>query len=913
MICNCTEHYSTCLQYSKIQEKHAQIHYILKNLAELLESEISSCLMGRQLELFDHYFRMEPQAHFVNDLAFVCRLLELIPGKMYENEVFKEYYEKYLYLSGLPPLMLQSSELLRCTTDLEEFFSVLGGLLFYLKDESHIHILLESLISLLSSPVKWPSCFMPLNRLQKAAVSSRLPQIVGRFLLFASGEIYEKILRICTILAETSTSACHRMIEEGAVDSLLIQLEPTWRSRPIGTPPPSPTKDSELCHYEEFSTLIWLLLKSLKGSNLDEIINRLPTLSRLAFWNLRYALLYFFNKNKYKVDRNNILAITLKILAFFPKTEFLNSGMALDIVQLNSIVEVDSLPNTDWSGLQITPCAEDFIFVRLLLMFLPLFNKTEYYGGMQYLRDSNIIQLKLKMLTQTQSVKWHKEHLEKLICIVGSTLAEIVADVVDVFLANRGAKTMMDLVDKTYSIEVILTMLRSILIMGRIEKVKAQMIIHRMLDAKVTYSLIDFCDHIMSKESMDFKYQLALAYIFALLEKLYKRKTTLSNKRIINLSINLLKRIRKPNERDYTILPILPIMILSSLWNILLCDEENLNQFLKDEGVYITLDLAETGVWPLKIISLGLLCEICQEPVAVPFFITWRSKRNQKIMPFLLALFREENKMIGVKQNSDGLILDVEYPVMGIEQYKSVCNPQNTLESCPAISDLIGSCRPKVYGILTLLTIRHEEEVRMADEIYKMWNEELSLKDMLTKVVAENFFALKIVEVWNELELHFERYGVRPLADDYEMLSIILTRARRWGIYLQGKQRDILRTNCEKEEIKENLLYIDLRESRIGDTLSACRELDFIARCTKDVYRIKAKKKTNTKLLQNQTKNTDPDILYHTTFMYDIMVNVSKTIKLALKTIYNQYLFVRWDYQLSVTSLVLVTHKLSDE
>ncbi|KAL3283334.1 hypothetical protein HHI36_006482 [Cryptolaemus montrouzieri] len=874
MACTCKEtSVPSCPQYSEVHEKYKQIFYILRKLTELLECEVSSCKTGRQLELFDHYFRTEPLAHFVNDLPFVCRILELIPEKMSSNELFKEYYQKYLYLSGIPPLMLRSSELMTSPKDLQELFSVLGGLLFYLKDESHRQIVLESLTSLLSRKEQWPPCFVPLQRLKEAAALSLLPKIIGRFLSFAPNELYENVLKVCSLLAESSKNACQQIVEEGAVDSLLIHLVPTSHQKTLEIFPTLISEDEDLHHYEESSILIWILLKSLKGFTEEQMkIFRCPT--RHGLWSLRYALKYFICKKKCKVDRNNMVAILLQIVQIFPNTDFVSSGLAQDVIELNLIVESESIPHSDWSVIKIIPCIEDFVFVRLLLMFLPHFNKPEYYGGMQLLRETNIIGSKMKLLTQVQSVKWHRDHQYKLICIVVAVFSQIARDTVEIFLAQKGIIKFMELVlDRDLHIEVHLSMLRSLMIVARLDKIKAGMILNRLLDVKAQFTLMDYCDFVLSKEVLDFKYQLAVGYSFGIIEKLYKRKTTLVNKRLMGLALNFLKRVRKPNVRDDVIVPTLPIMIFSCLWNILLCDEQNLQQFIREEGIYVTLDLAETCVWPVKVTALGLLAEVAEECLAAPFFITWRGTKNQRILPFLLEIFREENQMLGVKHTADGMILDVELPVMGVDQYEDVSNTLNNLDASPAISDMIGSCRSKIYAIFDLLTYAHQEDVAHANEIYKMWNQELSLRDQITKVVAENFFALKIGEVWDELQIHFERCGIRPLANDYEMLSIVLTRARKWGIFLQEKQRDILRAHKETEEIKENIFYMELREARLGQTLAACSELEYIARCTKDLYRVRAKRRQNLHLMEHPVEKTDPNILYHTTFMYDIMVN----------------------------------------
>lgn len=83
--------------------------------------------------------------------------------------------------------------------------------------------------------------------------------------------------------------------------------------------------------------------------------------------------------------------------------------------------------------------------------------------------------------------------------------------------------------------------------------------------------------------------------------------------------------------------------------------------------------------------------------------------------------------------------------------------------------------------------------------------------------------------------------------------------------------------------VKENMFYMDLREARLGQTLGACCDLDYIARCTREIYRIRTKRKHNMHLIEHTVKKSDPNILYHTTFMYDIMVNVSKIHKFFKK------------------------------
>lgn len=117
-----------CFPYNSLNfaKYYKEINEILNKLVFLLQNELSYPLSGRQLQLLDKYFNFYPQAHFVYQLPTVIKLLEILPTKINENDIFATYFQRYLEVCFTPPLLLNSSELINCEKDLEEYFSVLG-------------------------------------------------------------------------------------------------------------------------------------------------------------------------------------------------------------------------------------------------------------------------------------------------------------------------------------------------------------------------------------------------------------------------------------------------------------------------------------------------------------------------------------------------------------------------------------------------------------------------------------------------------------------------------------------------------------------------------------------------------------------------------------------------------------------
>lgn len=159
-------------------------------------------------------------------------------------------------------------------------------------------------------------------------------------------------------------------------------------------------------------------------------------------------------------------------------------------------------------------------------------------------------------------------------------------------------------------------------------------------------------------------------------------------------------------------------------------------------------------------------------------------------------------------------------------------------------------------------------------------------------LVMENFFALKIGEVWTEVASDLKRMGLKLTGIDTNLLSILTLRLPRWALHIKksqitliNKQRGKVRERSIKfnqnifmvfqEIAKEDTFYNKLKETRLPDSLQAMHELDYIARTTENIFRLTKKMKQREEIAQSRIEaeiNTE----FHSTYLDDINVNVSE-------------------------------------
>ncbi|CAH0558198.1 unnamed protein product [Brassicogethes aeneus] len=122
----------------------------------------------------------------------------------------------------------------------------------------------------------------------------------------------------------------------------------------------------------------------------------------------------------------------------------------------------------------------------------------------------------------------------------------------------------------------------------------------------------------------------------------------------LDLCLKYLQRYLEPLPRDHIHDPKVQISAVGLIWvNIELGD--GIKKIINTGLVYVMLDILNKTVFPVKIVILGALVDLCDTGACIPHLITWR-KHGKKLLPLLMEIFREESLKLGVKTGPNGEI-----------------------------------------------------------------------------------------------------------------------------------------------------------------------------------------------------------------------------------------------------------------
>lgn len=264
----------------------------------------------------------------MRDIPFVSKLLELILEKPEYMTRFRQQFEYLLLLCAVPPMLVCSSEILHCGKDLEAYFTFLGikmalknyllinyfvGCLLVQFKEAHLtDLVIRAIWCQLEMTTPTGSCCISKEMRRMVAEKSELTEIIGQLAETAEEELYTKLIQLCVCLAEISTkmgkssdfifvvdfyvtlSPALILVKVGAIDYLMLRMEPTWKTRNRKFPPQNTSNN--VLNYSYSMKLLWLLTDSLKVHP-KKSFNRdhLPSLDSLWCTLFSFSVLIFLS------------------------------------------------------------------------------------------------------------------------------------------------------------------------------------------------------------------------------------------------------------------------------------------------------------------------------------------------------------------------------------------------------------------------------------------------------------------------------------------------------------------------------------------------------------------------------------------------------------------------------------------
>ncbi|XP_049840412.1 uncharacterized protein LOC126285135 [Schistocerca gregaria] len=105
----------------------------------------------------------------------------------------------------------------------------------------------------------------------------------------------------------------------------------------------------------------------------------------------------------------------------------------------------------------------------------------------------------------------------------------------------------------------------------------------------------------------------------------------------------------------------LVICVIDFLWESVVWNPANSQSFVNRGGPYQLLDVLENSIFPIQVIILGALTDLCEEGTCIPHLLTWRGGKGKKMVfqQLLAAIWRTEEDWIGVELDGQRCITDI--------------------------------------------------------------------------------------------------------------------------------------------------------------------------------------------------------------------------------------------------------------
>ncbi|KAL1497007.1 hypothetical protein ABEB36_008039 [Hypothenemus hampei] len=834
---------------------------LLKKALSLLEHQITKEDVDRQLKIINQYIILSKNGFLVRDLSNIMFLFEVLRKKIPDEPRFQEVLNKLLNLCAISPVLTRTMELLVFQSDVEEYFSWLGYICVWLHDTAHQIVIMNAIYSLLTKTYAQKQ-YISLERRKNAIYASKLPEILGELIEFVDNETYYKALKVIKQLIAGPETTCENLLRRGVVATIIVRLEPNWIKRFPAIKPEMPNPNEEVLHTDTIFTILTTLLR-------DANAKKMQAPSRFTLWSLQWAFRLFTMKERSSIDRNNVLTVLLLLMEIYPDLLLGNLTFAYDIAMIAMSNDIVFHPN--WTSnfkIRFTTSNEDHNGMVLLLMCISYFPNC--LSGPKVIEDCRVVIGLLKLISHQQTIKWRPLQNCFLIRLSLNILLKIVSNSPEEFIEDGGPRIILQLLNRSRENPKIYTF---DIIFGSIELLAQFSYMFKSIRSSVAYNdgfdcIIHICEEALNTKFLEEQNQKLFSVCIRLLEQICD---TTNAHLVLPVLKKYIDRYLNPKHIEYIQDPKVIIICLSFIWNKICIHIPSSESFVKMGGVYDILDLTYIDCMPIRLVALGILIDLCAIVQCIPYLITWR-RDGIGIKALLMKVFAAEDKKIFMKTDENGIILDYMYPLMGQKQYyETYCFCHKHLVEA-TIGDMFVSCRPKVYCLLQILNEKQAETVEIANEFYKVYEENLFVHDEITYVLANNYLALKLGEAWKEIQQEFTKTKIKPIPYDKKTLEMMVQITDKWAKDIQKIQQDVLRNHQLKECEKEQNLYNTLRSACLADAWESLCEMKYIARCSERLFRIASNFNTRSQI-NNSLHVKDSMGPLHRTFPSNISIS----------------------------------------
>lgn len=808
----------------------------LNRVVKLLTDPHSSMLYDRHVNALQRMLRHYTKGFPMKDLVQVFKVLNVCADRVNEQPRYEQFIVDILKLCSLPFLKEKSSDELVYEQIVIESVSQLGYLMRVSSSEVRKQICDTLLAFYTETPADQEVQYHKPSNLkynQRVVEDSDIAETLVKSLALLENDLPVKlaVLNVLQKLSKNSTKICEAMLRADAahrVCSRLMDADPSgqllFRS----------------------SEILWNLIEKGDQATLASQLNNLTCISQL-----RDAFIYQLTQGYSHYDRqlrNDLLVIASMIAAKCKDAPFVETGFAKQLVLFATFQEVKS-HNALVKHLKLMQNHEDFELKKMLFSIMVTMAKDS--TALPILSEGHLMLALFSFVRANESQsgprEWTPAQFEELQLQAMSCLCALCPKMLDDYMTVQGSTRILLLLEwcvgpedfgghgnsihgvggrgnKRAQMRYCLRVLRSVVSTGD------ELALQDLADQGAINQLITILTNAIHSntedDAIDVEMQSDMMMILSCLCDGDMHRKELFGEVGVNVCVHYLRTNPKLNNSGLGHHRLL-LTAIDCVWCAIVGCYATEDYFLEKEGVFLLLDLLEQCPKGMDNLILGCLLDLCENPKTVHHVLTWRGRDNSSAAHLFCEIWRNEEREIGVKRDSNGAIADVRRPLMGkLQEAQGVISlPANCMSQ--SIVDVSENMRAKIYSIFCKIGFTDLPG--------------LTVEDHITLTVIEKYLDFKMGEVWTEVLSELEQEQIRPTTPDMEAVEAISRAIENRAEIVAGTQVELLEAQQSQDTLNEQEFYAEIRENYRQKEKQLNDFTDFVAR-TSNYQLLKAAK-----------------------------------------------------------------------
>lgn len=794
--------------------KPLELDRIVKLFVDPHSNNLTERHMHSIKKIVKHYSRGFP----VKDVTKIVKIFNVLADKIENDENYIPSLCQLLKLFQYPFVKEKASDELYYESTIAGCMADLGYL-FRIPYKEVLNDICTCILNLIGFS-NVPEPYANLQRCSKAFMLkcirlSDLPATLVKSLTLMEENIEIRIrtMKILQLLSKEEKN-CDQMLNADCANRLINRMHY-----------PQPNEELLFRSIE----ILWNLLEYGDRKQVAEQMSSLNAINHLREAFLQQLLQGFSNYDRQL--RNDILVITIQLAQENPNLAFIETGFAKELLLFATYPEIKShSPLT--KRLKITTCYEDFELKKLFFNFAVTIAKNNTTH--QLMSDSGLLLALFSFIkpvsTERDVRDWTISQFEELQLHSMSTLCILIPILMKEYFSCHGSNRLLVFLEwcsnqsndysgygnsfhanggrgtKRAQMKYCLRVIRSIV------STSNEQAIQDLTDQGAMTTIIKVLKKITSQENqcddqIDVEIQSDLLFILSCLAENDLHRKELFGYDGVDVLISYLK---KNPENVWNGLGYQRLIIgtVDCIWATIVGCILNEDYFIQNEGIFYLLDILEVSPKSMQNLILGCILDLSDNPKTLTHMLQWESKDNNNISHFLCALWRDEEKDIGVDRDENGIILDTSKPLASVFSEEVETSLPSNLPS-KAIVEVSENMRAKIYGIFCRLGFSDLSGI--------------SQEDQLTLCIIENYLDFKLGEVFKEINNELKIDNIQPIPPDQEALDTILRAADDRVLTVNINQQHMANTYKQQEFMQEKEFYYEIkknfgfREKRISE------------------------------------------------------------------------------------------------